>query len=295
MTSSYHEPVLTQEVIDALNITPGKRYIDGTLGGGGHTALILKRGGIVLGIDTDTDAIQEARARLIRDFPSLVEGKDWTIVQGNFKDLDTIAKSHGFDQVDGILLDIGVSSHQLDTPSRGFSYRFADAPLDSRLNQKEGETAAELIQRSSEEELYEIFTTFGEEERSRAVSTALVRARQVKRITTVGDVVEVITAAGIGKGEIYGVASRIFQALRIAINDELGALKIAIAKAHGLLLPKGRLAVISFHSLEDRIVKRMMREALWSQVTTKPLTASQDELEKNKRSRSAKLRVVEKI
>jgi len=267
MTTSYHEPVLTAHVLDLLQVAPGKKYIDGTYGGGGHTRAIRKRGGIVLGIDADPDA---------------------GAILGNFRDIETIAQENGFEAVDGILLDLGVSSHQLDTASRGFSYRFVSSRLDLRFNQKSGETAAQLVNRVSEEELYEIFSSFGEEERARAIAHAIVRARFVKPIATVGDIVGIVGAQNAS-------LSRIFQALRIAINDEFGALKEGIIGANRLLVPGGRLAVISFHSLEDRIVKRMMAGSGWSVVNRKPITARALEVYKNKRSRSAKLRVAIKV
>lgn len=267
MNSSYHEPVLVSEVINALNITPGKKYIDGTYGGGGHSRAITGMGGVVLGIDIDP----EARA-----------------IQGNFKDIEKIAGENGFEKVDGILFDLGVSSHQLDTANRGFSYRFTDAPLDLRLNQESGDTAAQLVNRSSQEQLYEIFASFGEEERSRTIAHAIVRARSIKQIETVGDLASIVGAQNAS-------LSRIFQALRIVINDEFRSLKEGISGASRLLSPGGRLAVISFHSLEDRIVKRKMNEDGWRIISHKPITPSREEVVKNRRSRSAKLRVAEKI
>lgn len=276
MTSSYHEPVLVSEVFDALNVGPGKKYIDGTVGGGGHTREITKRGGIVLGIDTDSEAVEQNK------------GNEWKVVQGNFRNIKEIAKHEGFEHVDGILFDLGVSSHQLDTPKRGFSYRFVDAPLDLRMRQEGGVTAAQLVKESSEEELYEIFTTFGEEERARPIAHAIVSARSIKPIERVGDIVDLV-------GAQHASLSRIFQALRIAVNDELKALEEGIRGAYDLLKPGGILVVISFHSLEDRIVKRMMREKNWSIITRKPVIASEVEVYNNRRSRSAKMRVAQKI
>jgi 16S rRNA (cytosine1402-N4)-methyltransferase len=293
MISSYHEPVLTAEVLKQLNIIPGKFYIDGTLGGAGHTVEILKRGGIVLGIDTDADAlafVQEKFEILNSKFK-----KNLRLVQGNFRNIEEIAKREGFTQVDGVLLDLGVSSHQLDTPARGFSYRFADSPLDLRLHQEGGDTAAELVQSISEQEAYEIFATFGEEERAGAISAALVRARSIRPIQTVGDMIAVVERSGVGKGELLSVLSRVFQALRIAVNDELTVLKEAVRGAKAVLVPGGRLAIISFHSLEDRIVKRMMRESGWKVITTKPIVPTEEEIFRNRRARSAKLRVAQTI
>jgi 16S rRNA (cytosine1402-N4)-methyltransferase len=280
--------VLTEEVLQALQVAPGKRYIDGTLGGAGHTSRILELGGEVLGIDTDPEAIEEAKSRL-------KERSGWQVVQGNFRDIERIAKEVGWNQVDGILFDLGVSSHQLDTPNRGFSYRFTDAPLDLRLRQTEGESAAQLVNRLNTEELYEIFTTFGEEERARAISVALVRARTVRPIESTADVLTAIESAGVPKLEVSSVASRIFQSLRIAINDELRVIEEGIRGAKNLLAPGGRLAIISFHSLEDRIVKLKLKEEGWKSITKKPMIATEEEQERNRRSRSAKLRIAEKL
>lgn len=261
----YHTPIMVNEVLDGLQVTPTKRFIDATYGGGGHTKAIRERGGIVLGIDTDPDS---------------------GAVLGNFRDIEKIAREHGFTSVDGILFDLGVSSHQLDTPERGFSFRFPDAPLDLRLNQHEGITAAEYIKNVSENELYEILATYSEEESSRRIAALVVRARRIKPIATTGDLLQIV-----GKHE----AAQIFQALRIAINDELGALKDGLNGAKTLLAPGGRLAVISFHSLEDRIVKMFMKTDGWKVITKKPIVPSEQELMENRRSRSAKLRIAEKL
>lgn len=272
--SQYHTPIMVQEVTDGLQAAPGKRFIDATIGGGGHTKEIVKRGGIVLGIDTDKDAVEENK------------GMEWKVVQGNFRNIEKIAKENGFEAVDGILFDLGVSSHQLDTAKRGFSYRFEEAPLDLRLNQNEGITAAEYLQEVTEQELYEILATFGEEEHSRAIATAIVRARRVNPIKTTGDLLHIV-----GKK----AASQIFQALRIAVNDELNALKEGLTGAKELVKPGGRLVVISFHSLEDRIVKLYFKTDAWKLITKKPVIASEEEIKSNKRSRSAKLRIAEKL
>ncbi len=270
----YHTPIMVKEVIEGLQVAPGKRFIDATVGGGGHAREIVKRGAVVLGIDTDKDAVEENK------------GMDWKVIQGNFRHIADIAKANGFDTVDGILFDLGVSSHQLDTAGRGFSYRFKDASLDLRLNQDEGATAAELLQKVTEQELYEILATFGEEEHSRAIATAIVRARHVSPIATTGDLLKIINKRA---------ASQVFQALRIVVNDELGALKEGLSGAKELLTPGGRLAVISFHSLEDRIVKLFLKTDAWKLITKKPIVTSDIERRANSRSRSAKLRIAEKI
>jgi len=264
--SEYHTPVLVKEVTDGLQVAPGKRFIDATYGGGGHARVIEGLGGKVLGIDTDPDAGAE--------------------VHGNFRDIASIAKKHGFEAVDGILFDLGVSSHQLDTAKRGFSYRFPDAPLDLRLNQEEGIPAAEYLQKVTEQELYEILATFGEEEHSRTIASAIVRARRVSPVLTTGDLLKFVDKHS---------ASQVFQALRIAVNDELNALKGGLNGAKVLLKPGGRLAVISFHSLEDRIVKLFLKTDGWKLITKKPIVASAEEVTANKRAHSAKLRIAEKI
>lgn len=255
--------------MDGLRVAPGKRFIDATYGGGGHTRAIEGKGARVLGIDADPDT---------------------GVIQGNFRDIEEIAKKHavpagrqGFDTVDGILFDLGVSSHQLDTPERGFSFRFEDAPLDLRLNQTQGITAAEYINSISENELYETLATYSEQDNSRTIAHAIVRARP---ITTTGDLLKIVRK---------NQAPQIFQALRIEVNDELGALKEGLVGAKKLLKQGGRLVVISFHSLEDRIVKAFMREDGWKVITKKPVVPSDQEQFENKRSRSAKLRIAERL
>lgn len=292
---TYHTPVLLQEVMDGLCIQSGKRYVDATLGGGGHTKEIIRRGGVVLGIDADIDAIRFAAAEIKKLSKEVPGENQWICVQGNFRELHEIAKEQGFDSVSGVLMDLGVSSFQLDTANKGFSYRFLDSDLDMRMDQKEGESAAEYLNSVSEEELYEIFTKFGEEERAGAIAHALVRARQIKKFKTVGDLVVGIERAIGNSPEKNSIFSRIFQSVRIKINDELEALKEGMSQAYELLEPGGRLAIISFHSLEDRIVKLEMRKPVWKSVTKKPIVATDDEIWKNRRSRSAKLRIVEKI
>lgn len=272
---------MVHEVLEGLNIKPGKRYIDATIGGGGHGIEIVRRGGLLLGIDQDTEAIEETR-RIFK------EERDWEIVQGNFRDIGKLAREHGFETVDGVLFDLGVSSHQLDSASRGFSYRFGDAPLDLRLDQKKGGTAADIIASASEEELYEIFAKYGEEERAGAIAHAVVLARRVKPIATTGQLAAMVS-------ESQPTLSRVFQALRIAVNDELGALREGLLGSESLVVSGGRLAVISFHSLEDRIVKEFFKRAIWQMITKRPQRASSHEVEENIRSRSAKLRIAEKI
>lgn len=290
----YHEPVLIAEVIDGLNISRGKKYIDATIGGGGHGIEIVKRGGILLGIDVDPEALELTKQKLEVGSEKLENTESWKVVQGNFRDIEKIAKENGFARVDGILFDLGISTHQLDTPMRGFSYRYLDAPLDLRLYQDEGETAASLINRLSEEELYEIFAHFGEEERAFAIAQAICRARSLTKFQTVGQLVEVISSVVGDKRQQNAVLSRVFQAIRIAVNDELGSLAAGLSGAQALIVSGGRLVVISFHSLEDRMVKQFLQEG-WNVITRRPIVARGDEVRRNPRARSAKLRIAEKL
>ena len=293
--SGTHVPVLRQEVIEALEIRPGKRYIDATVGLGGHTVEMLKRGGIVLGLDQDTSALEMARENVKCQMTNDKWKEDLMLVHGNFRDIENIAKEHGFGGIDGVLFDLGVSSLQLYTPARGMSYRFTDAPLDLRMDQVRGDTAAQLVNQSSQEELYDIFNTFGEEQLARPIAQALCRTRSITELKTVGDLVRVIEGVVPNEKERYGVLSRVFQAIRIEVNDELGSLKKGLIGAKEVLGIGGRLAVISFHSLEDRIVKRFMREKGWEVVTRHPVRPRREEIDANVRSRSAKLRVAKKI
>jgi 16S rRNA (cytosine1402-N4)-methyltransferase len=290
--STYHEPVMLRESIDALGIENGKTYIDATLGGSGYTEEILKRGGRVLSIDTDIDAINHAKEKLAPYFtepiPTVI------VVQANFQDIEEIAKKNGFEGASGIVFDLGVSSHHLDTPSRGFSYRFENAPLDMRMDIRSSVSASEVIAHSTEDQLYELFTKYGEEERSRAIAHAIISARKVKPIETTQDLYRVIETVVKSTVILPGVASRIFQAIRIYVNDELEVLKRGLAGAWNVLSPGGTLAVVTFHSLEDRIVKQFMREHARSMRIPKPIAAGDEEQYKNRRSRSAKLRVLQK-
>ncbi len=289
--SAGHISVMREEVLDGLDVQPGKKYVDATVGGGGHAVEIAKRGGIVLGIDTDPTAVEIAREELKQS------GKtDWKVVAGNFRDIEKIAKQEGFEKVDGILFDLGVSSMQLDTPQRGFSYRFTDAPLDLRMDQSGGETAAQLVNRLNKDALYDIFSTYGEEQLARVLADAVYRARTVKRIETVGDMVATVEEVESDKNARFGILSRIFQALRIAVNGEMDALKAGLSGAQNVLVPGGKLVVISFHSLEDRIVKRYMRESgAWQVITKHPMIPTETETYLNRRSRSAKLRIAARV
>ena len=311
--NSFHESVLLKEVIENLGVEEGKRYIDATLGGGGHAVEILKRGGVVLGIDCDREAIEHIKKILReKDIKILSEKKDKalnilvsqypniTLVKGNFRDIDEIAHSHGFEKVAGIIFDLGVSSHQLETAERGFSFQ-KEGPLDMRMDQDLGISAADLIKILKKGELYELFTKLGEESRAWQLSSSVVSARRIKPIETTRDLALVLEGKR-GATSPYAKASadkRVFQALRIAVNDELNSIKEALPKAVDLLKRYARLLVISYHSLEDRIVKKLFLEfeALGKgvMITKKPVAPSFFEIEKNRRSRSAKLRVFEKI
>lgn len=305
----HHKPVLFEETIDALNIRPDRVYLDGTLGGGGHSEAILQRltTGTLLSIDQDPDAIKAAGERL-KDYDRSI------IVRGNFSDMKELAAAHGITELDGVLLDIGVSSYQLDTPERGFSYHH-DAPLDMRMS-KEGPTAAELVNTLPREELARIFFQYGEEKNANRIADGICRAREVEKIETTGQLAEVIKSsvpAAVRRSEGHP-ARKTFQALRIAVNGELDRLREGLTAGFSLLKPGGRLAVITFHSLEDRIVKRQMND--WCQGCICPkdfpvcvcgrtpqgellfkrgLTPSEAELAENPRARSARLRVIVKL
>ena len=288
--NNYHTSVLLQEVLDYLELKRGKWYIDATLGGGGHTQAILERGCRVLGIDVDQDALNHVRQRL-------GSNEDLVLARGNFREIDTLAKEHGLEKVSGILFDVGVSSYQLDTPERGFS--FQDGPLDMRMDQQLSVTAGDLVNGLTNKELQELFVRLGEERYARSIAKHIEVYRKEQLIRTTGQLVGIISQAVPHLPTKVHPATRVFQALRIAVNDELHALSEALPKAVNLLESGGRLVVISFHSLEDRIVKRAFvtfeQEGLGKIITKKPIEATEDELGENRRSRSAKLRVFEKI
>ena len=296
--NNFHTSVLLKETIDFLQVKKGGKYIDATLGGGGHTLEIIKRGGIVLGIDFD----QEALDYVERNFKFQISNFKLTLAKGNFKNLEEIAHSNNFNKVKGIIFDLGVSSYQLENGKRGFSF-LKGGPLDMRMDKELGVKASDLLNILSKGELYEIFIKLGEERRARAISSSIVGARRVAPIQTTGDLSGVIQKALGIKGEITDftkaqIGKRVFQALRIAVNDELENIKIALPKTLNLLESGARVAVISFHSLEDRIVKQsfidFQKRNMGKIITKKPVTAGKEEIESNSRSRSAKLRVFEK-
>lgn len=278
-----HLPVLAAEVVEALTPAPGKVFVDGTLGGAGHTGLLLDAGATVYGIDQDPYALQRARSTAR---PGL------TVLEGNYRDMPTLLAAVGVSAVDGILLDIGVSSFQLDDTQRGFSYH-TDAPLDMRMSQS-GESAADVVNTYPEEEIAAIIYEYGEERHSRRIARGIVYARERAPIETTVQLADIIKRSYPGFSKGIHPARRSFQALRIHVNDELGALRDGLTGAESLLRPGGRLAVISFHSLEDRIVKRFMQgSAILSPLTKRPVVATEAEQSENPRARSAKLRAAE--
>ena len=301
-----HLPVLYKEIIHALWPKAGGRYIDGTLGAGGHTAGILEASapdGEVLGLDLDPQALAISREKL---FPF---GGRMHIAQASYVNMDVEAARLGWDAVDGIVLDLGVSSMQLDTPERGFSF-LQDGPLDMRFTPQADQSAADLLNTLPESELADIIFRYGEERLSRKIARSIVNNRPFSTTKQLADLI----LKTIGKKERIHPATRTFQALRIAVNGELDAIKEVLPKAIGLLHTGGRLAVISFHSLEDRIVKETFRressdclcpprqpvctcghKAIIKEINRKPLEAANDEIEQNSRARSAKLRVAEKL
>ena len=306
----HHVSVLLGESVEALNVRPDGIYLDGTLGGAGHSYEIASRltTGLLIGVDRDPKALAAAKERLA-PFADHVK-----LVHGNFRDLDRILDELNIPATDGMLFDLGVSSPQLDEAERGFSY-MADAPLDMRMDQSGGLSAYEVVNTWPQEELKRILYTFGEERYAPLIAAAIVRRREEKPIETTLELVDVIRGAMPQKAlrEKQHPAKRTFQAIRIAVNDELAAVDEMTQKAIARLRPGGRLAVITFHSLEDRIVKQ--RFAGWGKgcicppdfpqcvcgrkpqgklVNKKPIEADQQELDSNNRSRSAKLRIIER-
>lgn len=308
-----HKPVLLNECIDSLNIDKNGTYIDGTLGGAGHSCEIIRRldKGTLIGIDQDMTAIEVAGERLgqLRRDAGLI------LINGNFRNMGQLVAQHGIEAVDGILLDIGVSSYQLDKAERGFSYQ-QDAPLDMRMDRRCSLDAAEIVNTYDEKAIRKIISDYGEENWAARIAAFITEARKEIRIETTGQLVDIIKAAIPAQARREGPhpAKRTFQALRIAVNDELAALEDAIGDAVRLLKPGGRLSIITFHSLEDRIVKNEFqkrekpctcppsfpvcvcgRKPELKVLTRKPILPSEKEVEENPRSRSAKLRTAMKL
>ena len=308
-TTSYHVPVLLHETLEQLDLKPGAVIVDGTLGGGGHAQAILERtspDGILIGLDLDPDALREAGQRLAPF------GERVRLVQASFRHLERITREEGATEIDGVLLDLGVSSHQLDQPARGFRFSPGPAsPLDMRMDRANaGTTAAELLATLSAGDLERVFSQYGELPGARRLARAIVERRESgPRLATAQDLIDLIQGTGIGRGRSHNPATLVFQALRIAVNDELAALEEGLQAAVRVLRPGGRLVVLTYHSLEDRIVKRAFRGAAKGCVCPpsfpvcrcgrKPELAlsprrsiepSAREIEANPRARSARLR-----
>ena len=306
-----HKSVLLNETIEGLNVREGKIYLDGTLGGAGHSYEILKKlhgTGLLIGIDQDQEALKAARERLS-------EFKNVEYFNLNYIDFEKALDELGIEKIDGVLLDIGVSSYQFDNPERGFSYRF-DAPLDMRMDKSLEISAKDIVNTYSEDEITEIIREYGEEKWASRISKFIVQERKNKKIDTTFELVEIIKNAIPAGARRNGPhpAKRTFQALRIEVNKELDVLKNSIDKFVHRLNPGGRIAIITFHSLEDRIVKNSFKylekdcicpptslictcnkKREIKIITRKPITASEDELKENNRSHSAKLRIAEKL
>ena len=309
MSAARHVPVLAREVVDALRPRDGGRYVDGTFGAGGYSSAVLDRAQCqVIALDRDPDAIAAGQVLAERYAPRL------RLIEGRFGDMAELLSAEGVDEVDGLALDLGVSSMQFDQADRGFSFR-ASGPLDMRM-ERSGPSAADLVNEADEAELADIIWRYGEERKSRRVARAIVEARRQKPIETTGELAEIVRRAVGPQGrDESDPATRTFQALRIAVNDELGELERGLAAAEQVLAPGGRLAVVSFHSLEDRAVKQFVRAragrvpapsrhappraqnraTTLSDLTRKPVLPSAAEIAENPRARSARLRVAEKL
>lgn len=287
--SDYHEPVMVREVIEALHINKGSLYVDATVSTGGHAVEIVRRGGKVLGIDMDPQMLKVAERRL----EGVIARPSFKLVHGNFKDIDVLAKENGFDKVSGILFDLGVSNIHLTSPNRGFSFENPDAPLDMRIDSTtQGVTGADLLTALRKDQLIDLFRITMEPGSARWLVNRLIEERERISIKTVGDFLRI--SQGLRGKPGLNPATLPFLALRIAVNSELENLAEALPKAYELLLPSGRLVVISFHSGEDAIVKRFFKESPRRILTEKPILPEEGEVEKNPRARSAKMRVLEK-
>lgn len=298
-SKTYHIPVLLKESIDLLKIEPGKKYIDATLGGGGHSEEIIKSKGVLLSIDRDPDALEHGREKFekfLAENPACPAPK---VIFGNFENIDKIAEENNFFPVDGILFDLGVSSHQLETEERGFSFN-QEGPLDMRMDPNLAVTAKDLINGLGEGEMSELFEKLGEEKFARRYARAICKNRLINKIESCGDLAKIIlTESPQREFDRIHPATRVFQALRIAVNDELNNLRTGLSNSLKIINGNGRIVVISFHSLEDSIVKRFFLEnqnlGKLKIITKKPIIPTTEEVLINPRARSAKLRAAEKI
>jgi 16S rRNA (cytosine1402-N4)-methyltransferase len=296
----YHKPVLLHECIDGLAIKADGIYVDATFGGGGHSREIIRHLGAegrLIGFDQDADAAANA-----------IDDTRFTLVRANFRHMKRFLRLHGITQVDGILADLGVSSHQFDEGSRGFSYRF-EGPLDMRMNQADSLTAADVLNNYHPEMLQKIFSDYGEVRNAKTLANAIVERRAQSSFKTTADL-RLLCEQQV-KGELHRYMAQVYQALRMEVNDELGALRDLLSECRELIKDGGRLAVITFHSLEDRMVKNYMKhssfedepvkdffgnyEKHWKVITKKPITAGREEAKENSRSLSAKLRIAERM
>ncbi|MCD8296937.1 MAG: 16S rRNA (cytosine(1402)-N(4))-methyltransferase RsmH [Prevotella sp.] len=297
---TYHVPVMLKDSVDGLNIRPGGIYVDATFGGGGHSREILSRldeRGHLYGFDQDADAEN-----------NIVDDKRFTFVRSNFRYLKNWMRYYGVEKIDGLLADLGVSSHHFDDESRGFSFRY-DTPLDMRMNRREGATAADILNGYDESRLADVFYIYGELKSARKIASVVVKAREKSRLTTTDDFLAAVSPLFRKEREKKEMA-RLFQALRIEVNNEMEALRDLLFAATSLLCHSGRLSVITYHSLEDRIVKNVMRtgnaegsmrqdfygriDVPYTLVNSKVIVPDEDEQMENPRSRSAKLRIAEK-
>lgn len=297
---TYHVSVLLKESVDGLNIRPGGVYVDVTFGGGGHSREILSRltpDAHLYSFDQDAAAEQ-----------NIVNDNRFTFIRSNFRYLHNWMRYYGIEQIDGLLADLGVSSHHFDAEDRGFSFRF-DSPLDMRMNKREGRTAADIVNTYGEEQLADLFYLYGELKNSRRLASALVKARQQKTLATTGELLDIVKPL-FGREREKKELAKVFQALRIEVNQEMDALREMLDAATGLLAPGGRLAVLTYHSLEDRMVKNIIKcgnvegrlvqdfygniEAPLRSINNKVIVPDAAEQERNPRSRSAKLRIAEK-
>ncbi len=297
--SEYHQPVLLEESIEGLHIKPGGTYVDVTFGGGGHSRVILKKLGMngrLVAFDQDQDAVSNE-----------IDDKRFTLIPHNFRHIQRFLKLHGIKKVDGILADLGISSHQIDQAERGFAYRY-EAAIDMRMNQSQNMSAADVLNEYSAEQLQQILSEYGEVRNAKTLARRISEERQIRALKNISDLLGIAEPIAIGPKQKY--LAQVFQALRIEVNDEIGSLKQLLTQTTDLLNNGGRLVVISYHSIEDRIVKRFMKTGNpegemikdfygnisrpFKVITKKAITPKPEEQKRNPRSRSAKLRIAER-